>query len=169
MEYRLELNNCSSSDIPNSVRCGQLQQQLKYYKFHRVPTKTDKAVFYLFFRKEEEIYYALRAAVSIKIISLVRYRHRNAVSPSIRRSDDIPPSELQYRSVPPKNIVDMIRYNFTKYYDRFANRDIFKLFVRRVSEQIVAQRLKIPEGMFFFYFVEEKLFTCLCCSARLYL
>ncbi|CAF1539762.1 unnamed protein product, partial [Rotaria sp. Silwood1] len=66
MEYRLVLNNCSSSDIPNSVLCGQLEQQLKYYKFRRVPTKTDKA-------------------------------------------------------------------------------DIFKLFVRRVSEQIVAQRLKIPE------------------------
>ncbi|CAF3895403.1 unnamed protein product [Rotaria sordida] len=122
IEYRLVLNNWSSSDIPNSVLCDQLQQQLKYYKFRRVPTKTGKALFYLFFQKQEKTYYALRVAVSIKNISLVRYRHRNAISPAIHRPDDIPPSELQYYSVPSKNIVDMIRYDFTKYYDRFANK-----------------------------------------------
>ncbi|CAF1466121.1 unnamed protein product [Rotaria sordida] len=122
IEYRLVLNNWSSSDIPNSVLCDQLQQQLKYYKFRRVPTKTGKALFYLFFQKQEKTYYALRVAVSIKNISLVQYRHRNAISPPIHRPDDIPPSELQYYSVPSKNIVDMIRYDFTKYYDRFANK-----------------------------------------------
>ncbi|CAF5203525.1 unnamed protein product, partial [Rotaria magnacalcarata] len=121
------------------------QQQLKYYKFRRVPTKTGKAVFYLFFRKEEDTYYALRAAKSIKEISLVRYRHYNITAAPIRHPGDIPPSEMQYRPVPSKKVVDAIRFNFTKYYARFANKDIFKLFVRRASEQVVAQRLQTFE------------------------
>ncbi|CAF2215404.1 unnamed protein product [Rotaria magnacalcarata] len=120
MECRLVLNNRSTVDIPNDALCGPLQQQLKYYKFRRVQTKAGKAVFYLFFRKEAETYYALRTAAS-------------------------PPSEMHYRPVPTKTIVDMIRYNYTRYFDRFSNKDIFKLFVRRVSEQIAVQRLKIPE------------------------
>ncbi|CAF4455980.1 unnamed protein product, partial [Rotaria magnacalcarata] len=61
-----------------------------------------------------------------------------------------PPSEMHYRPVPTKTIVDMIRYNYTRYFDRFSNKDIFKLFVRRVSEQIAVQRLKIPEGYLFY-------------------
>ncbi|CAF3672944.1 unnamed protein product [Rotaria socialis] len=52
---------------------------------------------------------------------------------------------MHYRPVPTKTIVDMIRYNYTGYFDRFSNKDIFKLFVRRVSERIAVQRLKIPE------------------------
>ncbi|CAF4627131.1 unnamed protein product, partial [Rotaria magnacalcarata] len=40
MECRLVLNNCSNFDITNSALSGMLQQQLKYYKFRRVPTKT---------------------------------------------------------------------------------------------------------------------------------
>ncbi|CAF4391892.1 unnamed protein product [Rotaria magnacalcarata] len=145
MECRLVLNNCSNFDITNSALSGMLQQQLKYYKFRRVPTKTGNAVFYLFFRKEEDTYYALRAAKSIKEISLVRYRHYNITAAPIRHPDDIPPSEIQYRPVPSKKVVDAIRFNFTKYYARFANKDIFKLFVRRASEQVVAQRLQTFE------------------------
>ena len=122
MECRLVLNNCSNFDISNNALTGELQQQLKYYKFRRVPTKTGKAVFYLFFRREEDTYYALRTAKSIKNISVVRYRHYNTTAAPIRRPDDIPLSEMQYRPVPPKNIVDTIRYNFTKYYDQFANK-----------------------------------------------
>lgn len=122
MEYRLVLNNRSTSDIPNSILYGQLQQDLKYYKFRRVPTKTGKAVFYLFFRKEEETYHALRAASSLPNISLVRYRHQNTISPPVRRPDDIETCERQYRPVPPKSIVDIIRYNYTRYYDRFENK-----------------------------------------------
>ncbi|CAF4321672.1 unnamed protein product, partial [Rotaria magnacalcarata] len=104
----LVLNNRSTVDIPNDVIYGQLQQQLKYHKFRRVQTKAGKAVFYLFFRKEAETYYALRTAASMNDISLVRY-------------------------------------NYARYFDRFSNKDIFKSFVRRVSEQIAVQRLKIPE------------------------
>ncbi|CAF4567507.1 unnamed protein product, partial [Rotaria magnacalcarata] len=52
---------------------------------------------------------------------------------------------MHYRPVPTKTIVDMILYNYTRYFDRFSNKNIFKLFVRRVSEQIAVQRLKIPE------------------------
>jgi hypothetical protein len=122
MECRLVLNNCSESDIPNKVLCGQLQQQLKYYKFRRVPTKTGKAIFYLFFRKEKETYEALRVGKSIKNISLVRYHHRTTTAAPICRPDDITPSETHYRPVPPRNIVDAIRYNFSRYIDRFTSK-----------------------------------------------
>lgn len=122
MECRLVLNNRSRVDIPNDVLRGQLQQQLKYYKFRRVQTKAGKAVFYLFFRKEAETYYALRTAASMNDISLVRYLHPNSIAAPLRRPDDIPPSEMHYRPVPTKTIVDMIRYNYTRYFDRFSNK-----------------------------------------------
>ncbi|CAF4056797.1 unnamed protein product [Rotaria magnacalcarata] len=73
MECRLVLNNRSTVDIPNDVLCGQLQQQLKYYKFRR---------------------------------------------------------------------------------------DILKSFVRRVSDQIVVQRLKIPEGCNFTEEINSKALNC---------
>lgn len=122
MECRLVLNNRSHFELKNSDLTGRFQQLLKYYKFRRVPTKNGKAVFYLFFRKEEETYYALRAAKSVDEISLVRYLHRNTTAVPIRHPDEIPASEMQYRPVPTKEVVDIIRYNFTKYYDRFADK-----------------------------------------------
>ena len=122
MECRLVLNNLSTSDISNSSLSGQLQQQLKYYKFRRVPTKAGKSIFYLFFHREEDTYHALQVAKAMKQISVVRYYHRNTTAAPILRPDDMPPSEMQYRSVPPKNIVDAIRYNFSRHIDRFANK-----------------------------------------------
>ena len=114
--------------IVSNQRCFPLKSQwavLTTYRepsFRRVPTKTSKAVFYLFFRREEDTYYALRTAKSIKNISVVRYRHYNTTAAPVRRPDDVPQSEMQYRPVPPKNIVDTIRHSFTKYYDQFANK-----------------------------------------------
>ena len=166
MECRLVLNNLSEGDIPNSELSGLLQQQLKYYKFRRVPTKTGKSVFYLFFRKEADTYCALRAARSMKTISLVRYRHHNPVPAPICRPDDVSPSESYYRPVPTQRTVDAIRYSVRKYYDQFQNKvafiaislaydqepfrlfvkDLFKLLVRRLAEQILHQRLEHSRG-----------------------
>ncbi|CAF4652377.1 unnamed protein product [Rotaria socialis] len=87
MEWRSVLNNRSTVDIPNDVLCGQLQQQLKYYKFRRVRTKAGKAVLYLFFRKEAETYYAFRTAASMNDISLVRYLHPNSIAAPLRRPE----------------------------------------------------------------------------------
>ena len=122
MECRLVLNNRSESDIPNSILCGQLQQRLKYYKFRRVHTKIGKCIYYLFFRREEETYYALRAGKSIKDISLVRYRHRNMIPAPLGRPDEILPTEAQYQPVPSRRTVDVIRYNFSRYIDRFSDK-----------------------------------------------
>ncbi|CAF1340676.1 unnamed protein product [Rotaria magnacalcarata] len=80
-------------------------------------------------------------------ISLVRYLHLNPIAAPICRPKDISPSEMYYRPLPTQQIVDIIRYNFRRYLDRFANKDLFKTSVRRISEQIVIQRLKIPEGL----------------------
>jgi hypothetical protein len=104
MECRLVLNNHSESDISNNSLSGQLHQQLKYYKFHRVSWKIGKPVFCLFFRKEKDTYYALQVAKSIKNISLVRYYHRDVIAVPLHRPDDISPSEMQSCPVPPKNI-----------------------------------------------------------------
>lgn len=122
MEYRLVLNNLSECDIPNSVLTGQLHQDLKFYKFRRVPSKTGKSLFYLFFKREEDTYYALRVAKSMKNISLARYRHRECTAPPIQRPDDIISSEMQYRPVPSQDIVDLIRHNYTNYLDKFASK-----------------------------------------------
>jgi hypothetical protein len=110
MECRLVLNNRTETDITNKDMCGIYHQHLKYYKFRRVPSKTGKAIFYLFFRKEEETYCALRAAKAIKEISLARYRPSNPI-----------PSELPFRPFPPKQIIDLPRYAFRKHVDKFAN------------------------------------------------
>lgn len=123
MECRLVLNNRSGlNDIPNSTLTGELRQQLKFYKFRRVLSKTGNPVFYLFFRKEEDTYHALRIAKSIKTISLVRYRHRDINPAPLLKPDDVPPSEMQYRSIPSQNIIDIIRYNFRKYIDQFGTK-----------------------------------------------
>lgn len=123
MECKLVLNNRSRlNDIPNSMLCGELRQKLNYYKFRRVLSKTGNPVFYLFFRREEDTYHALRVAKSINMISLVRYRHRNINPAPLLKPDDIPPSEMQYRPIPPQNIVDIIRYNFRQYIDQFVNK-----------------------------------------------
>ncbi|CAF1289199.1 unnamed protein product [Adineta steineri] len=147
MECRLVLNNCSEHDIPNSVLSGELQQKLKFYKFRRVQTKAGKSLFYLFFKKEQDTYYALQAGKLIKNISLVRYRHRNMTPAPLCRPDEILPTEAQYQPVPSQRTVDAIRYNFSKYIDKFSDRNIFKLCVKRLSEQAVVQRMNISESM----------------------
>lgn len=108
MELRLVLNNRTNVDITNDDMCGIYHQCLKYFKFRRVTTKTGKSIFYLFFRKEEDTYAALRAAKSVKGISLVRYR------PTIHIN-----SESPFRPFPPADIINICRYAFTKYLDRF--------------------------------------------------
>ena len=66
MECKLVLNNRRDADIPDGDMCGRYHQQLKYSKFRRVKSKkTGKTVFFLFFRKEEDTYFALRAAKSM--------------------------------------------------------------------------------------------------------
>lgn len=110
MECRLVLNSQTTNEITNSDLSGLLHQQLKYYKFRRMPSRGTKAIFYLFFRKEEETYAALRAAKALKHISLKRYRPSNPMN-----------SELPFRPFPPKNLIDLCRYSFTKYVDKFDN------------------------------------------------
>ena len=108
MELRLVLSNRTNIDITNDDMRGIHHQRLKYFKFRRVKTKTRKSIFYLFFRKEEDTYAALRAAKTIKGISLVRYRPSNHIS-----------HELSLRPFPPNNIINICRYAFRKYLDRF--------------------------------------------------
>ena len=79
MECRLVLNNSTDVEITNNDMSGIFHQQLKYYKYRRVPSKNGKTIFYLFFRKEEETHAALRTAKPIKEISLVRYYPSNPV------------------------------------------------------------------------------------------
>lgn len=110
MECRLVLNNRTDTEITDRDMDGRFHQQLKYYKYRRVPTKNGKAIFYLFFRKEEATYAALRAAKSFKEISLVRYYPSNPVD-----------SESVFRPFPPQNIVDIARYAFRNRLDRFSN------------------------------------------------
>ncbi|CAF1568302.1 unnamed protein product [Rotaria sordida] len=108
MEYRLVLNNRTDLEITNNDMSGKFHQQLKYYKYRRVPSKNGKAIFYLFFRKEEETYAALRAAKSIKEISLVRYYPSNHIN-----------SESTFRPFPPQQIIDICRYAFRNRLDNF--------------------------------------------------
>ena len=108
MECRLVLNNRADSEITNEDMCGWFHQQLKYYKYRRVQSKNGKAIFYLFFRKEEETYAAIRTAKLIKGISLVRYRPYNPID-----------SEPVFRPFPPQQIIDITRYAFRNRLDKF--------------------------------------------------
>ncbi len=110
MECRLVLNNRTDTEITDKEMGGRFHQQLKYYKYRRVPTKNGKAIFYLFFRKEEETYAALRAAKSIKEISLARYYTPNPND-----------SESTFRPFPPQKIIDIARYAFRNHLDSFLN------------------------------------------------
>ncbi|CAF2018514.1 unnamed protein product [Rotaria magnacalcarata] len=110
MECRLVLNNRTDTEITNKDMNGRFHQQLKYYKYRRVPSKNGKAVFYLFFRKEEETYAARRAAKAIREISLVRYYPSNPI--------DLEPV---FRPFPPQKIVDVARYAFRDRLDSFYN------------------------------------------------
>ena len=110
MECRLVLNNRTNTDLTNDHMCGLLHQRLKYYKYRRVPAKNGKSIFYLFFRKEEDTYAALRAAKSMKEISLVRYNPSNPIV-----------SELPFRPFSPQHIIDICRYSFKKYLNKFNN------------------------------------------------
>jgi len=110
MQWRLVLNNRTDNAISDKDMCSLFHQHLKYYKFRRVPTKTGRSVFYLFFHKEEDTYAALRASKAMKEISLVRYRPSNPID-----------YEQPFRPFPPANIINICRYAFRKYLDRFAN------------------------------------------------
>jgi len=110
MECRLVLNNRTDVEITNNDMSGRFHQQLKYYKYRRVPSKNGKAIFYLFFRKEEETYAALRAAKTIKEISLVRYYPSNPID-----------SESTFRPFPPQKIIDICRYAFRNRLHNFDN------------------------------------------------
>ncbi|CAF4847805.1 unnamed protein product, partial [Rotaria magnacalcarata] len=107
---RLVLNNRTDDEITNNDMSGRFHQQLKYYKYRRVPSKNGKAIFYLFFRKEEETYAALRVAKSIKEISLVRYYPSNPIN-----------SESSFRPFPPQQIIDICRYTFRSRLVNFEN------------------------------------------------
>lgn len=108
MEHILVLNNRMDAKISNDDMSGIFHQCLKYYKFRRVTTKTGKSIFYLFFRKEEDTYAALRTAKGMKGISLVRYHPMNHAE-----------CELPFRPFPPNNIINICRHAFGKYLDRF--------------------------------------------------
>ncbi|CAF4218005.1 unnamed protein product, partial [Adineta steineri] len=113
---------------------GIFHQHLKYYKYQRVPTVTGKAIFYLFFNKEEDTYAALRAVKAFKQISLVRYHPLHEVD-----------YEAPFRPFPPDNIIHTCRYAFRRYFDKFADTILFKTFIRRLCEQIMAQYIRIPD------------------------
>lgn len=110
MEYRLVLNNRTDTDITNKDMSSRFHQCLKFYKYRRIPTKNGKAVFYLFFHKEEETYAALRAAKSLKEISLVRYYPSNYIR-----------SEPEFRPFPPQRIIDILRYAYRNQLRSFDN------------------------------------------------
>jgi hypothetical protein len=110
MECRLVLNNRTDAEITNNDMSGKFHQQFKYYKYRRVPSKNGKAIFYLFFRKEEETYAALRAAKLTKEISLVRYYPSKVID-----------SEPTFRPFPPKKIIDTCRYAFRSRLHSFEN------------------------------------------------
>lgn len=111
MELKLVMNNRTNTDISNKDMCGYLHQQLKFYKFRRVPTKSGKSIFYLFFRREQETYYALRAARSITQISLVRYRSFKSI-----------PIESSFQPFVPQRIINIPRYAFSNHIDKFDNK-----------------------------------------------
>ena len=108
MECRLVLYAKSSNQITDYHLKGPLHRELKYLKFRRVPAKNGKTVVYLFFRREEETYFALRKARSLPGISVVRYR------PSL-----LVPSEHPFRPFPPQRIIDLIRFGLHQYVEKF--------------------------------------------------
>jgi hypothetical protein len=110
MECRLVLNNRSHVEITDTDLKGILHQQLKYFKFRRLPSKTGRTIVYLFFRKEEETYCALRAAKSMRHISLVRYRPATPVC-----------LEPVFHPFPPQSTIDLVRYAFRDRLKRFTN------------------------------------------------
>ncbi|CAF3560072.1 unnamed protein product [Rotaria socialis] len=65
-------------------------------------------------------------------MSLVRYYPKNRIS-----------YELPFRPFSPNNIINICRYAFKKYLDRFDTVELFKTFLRRLSEQIMAQYIEI--------------------------
>ena len=128
MECRLVLNNRANAEISNEDMNGRFHQLLKYFKYRRVPSKNGKAVFYLFFRKEEETYAALRAANSIKEISLVRYCPCKPIE-----------TEPVFRPFPPQKIIDICRYAFRNRLANFENvvwNVIFPLILIYISSHV---------------------------------
>ena len=110
MECRLVLNNRTHVEITDTDLKGILHQQLKYFKFRRLPSKKGRAIVYLFFRREEETYCALRAAKSMRHISLVRYRPATPVY-----------LEPVFHPFPPQSTIDLVRYAFRGRLTRFTN------------------------------------------------
>ena len=101
MEWRLVLNNRAHTDVTDNELKGILHELLKYFKFRRLPLKNGRTIVYLFFRKEEETYCAVRAAKSMKNISLVRYRPTSPIC-----------LEPVFRLFPPQSMIDLVRYAF---------------------------------------------------------
>lgn len=110
MECRLVLNCRTDIELTSDDMSGILHQRLKYKKYREVKTKYGKTIFYLFFQKEEDTYAALRAAKSMKGISLARY------CPYYHEE-----SERLFRPFPPQSIIDQCRFAFGKYLDKFAS------------------------------------------------
>ena len=126
MEYKLVLNNRTYTYITNNSLNGVLHQQLKYFKFGRVPTKKEKTVIYLFVRKEEDTYFALREAKSMKHISLVHYPPSNFLR-----------SELPFRPFPPKHMIDLVRWPLRKHISEFNQYGMWmRMEVAEISEII---------------------------------
>lgn len=111
MEFRLVLNCLTDINITNQDMCGYLHQHLRFYKFRRIPTKSTKSMFYLFFQSEQESYYALRAARSIKTISLVRYRPSKPIS-----------FEPSFKPFAPQRIINIPRFAFANKFDKFDSK-----------------------------------------------
>jgi hypothetical protein len=110
MESRLVLYNRTDMEITDKDMCGFYHQHLKYYKFRRIRSKRSKAIFYLFFHREEDTYAALRASKKLKTVSIARYIPSDPFD-----------NELPFRPFPPDNIINICRYAFRKYLPQFVN------------------------------------------------
>jgi hypothetical protein len=109
------------TDLSNVDLSGKLRQDLGYIRFRRVPSKKGKSVFYLFFQREMDTYKALITAKKMKNISLVRYRHKNSALPPPAHLEEFPCEELPFRPFHPKKISNITKYEFTKYFEKFAS------------------------------------------------
>ncbi len=62
MERRLVLYQLLDMDLTNKDMGEKMKQDLGYIRFRRVPLKTRKSIFYLFFQREIDTYKTLLAA-----------------------------------------------------------------------------------------------------------
>ncbi len=122
MERRLVLYQLLDTDLTNKDMGGKMKQDLGYICFRRVPSKTRKSIFYLFFQREIDTNKRLLAAKKMKKISLARYRHRNAALLPQGYIDEFPDEELPFHPFHPEEISDGTRKAFSKYFEKFASR-----------------------------------------------